>query len=262
MRVLFVNPRAGQEDEGLAELRRAAAGRGIDVREMDEVNEEEPGLEVVGVAGGDGSLAPGAELALARDIPFVPVPLGTRNHFARDLGFDRDDPVAALAAFDGPEKRIDVGVVNGRLFLNNVSLGIYAAAVHDPAYEKRRDVALRRMLAAALRLRRAPLRLDVNGEDRAVLVLVIGNNEYRLSSLADLGNVGGRERLDGGVLHAYSVERGRWLRPRFETRTGARFVVRSPAKRVKVAIDGEAEYLEPPLVFEIRPYALRVRIAP
>jgi hypothetical protein len=93
----------------------------------------------------------------------------------------------------------------------------------------------------------------VNGERRAVLVLLVGNNEYRLAS---------RERLDGGALHVYALERHRWLRLRLEERSGTRFVVHSRAKRVKAAIDGEPVYVEPPLVFEIRPRALRVRIPP
>ena len=79
------------------------------------------------MAGGDGSLAAVAEVAIEQDVPFVCIPFGTRNHFARDLGLDRDDPLAALAAFDGGvERRVDVGRVGDRLFLNNVSLGLYA----------------------------------------------------------------------------------------------------------------------------------------
>ena len=83
------------------------------------------------MAGGDGSLAAVAAVAVERDLPFVVVPFGTRNHFARDVGLDRDDPLAALARLrDGRERRIDIGRVNGRAFLNNVSLGHYARLVH------------------------------------------------------------------------------------------------------------------------------------
>ena len=88
------------------------------------------GADALAVAGGDGSLATVAAAALAHDLPFVCVPAGTRNHFARDLGLDPADPIAALDALsDGIEGRIDVGEVSGHLFLNNVSLGIYAEAV-------------------------------------------------------------------------------------------------------------------------------------
>lgn len=257
MRVLFVNPRSG-DAEWLDELCGAAEARGIAVRELDELESAVAGADAIGVAGGDGSLAPVARVALDRDLPFVPVPAGTRNHFARDLGFDRDDPVGALGAYDGPERRVDVGTVNGRIFLINVSLGAYASAIRDPGY---RDVALRRLVAALIRFRRAPLRLVVEGDDRSVLVLLVGNNEYRLASLADLADVGGRERLDGGALYAYEIHRER-LRLRFDTRKAQSFRVEANESLLKAALDGEPIELEPPLEFAIRPRALRVRILP
>ena len=87
-----------------------------------------------------------AAVAVERDLPFVVVPYGTRNHFARDLGLDCDDPVAALEAFDGEERRVDVGRVGERRFLNNVSLGLYATLVHRREHHRRR-----RQLFAGLR---------------------------------------------------------------------------------------------------------------
>ena len=105
------------------------------------------GADALGVAGGDGSLAVVAAAALAHGIPFVCIPAGTRNHFALDVGVDRRDLVGALDAFtDGVERRIDVAQVNGRLFLNNVSLGIYGDAVRRPEY---RDAKVRTLLATA-----------------------------------------------------------------------------------------------------------------
>ena len=96
------------------------------------------GADALGVAGGDGSLAVGAAAALAHGIPFVCIPAGTRNHFALDVGVDRRDVVGALDAFtDGVERRIDVAEVNGRLFLNNVSLGIYGDAVRATGVPRR-----------------------------------------------------------------------------------------------------------------------------
>ena len=97
----------------------------------------ERGATALGMAGGDGSLGAVAAVALERDVPFVCIPFGTRKHFARDLGLDRDDPLAALAALEGPERQVDIGTVNGRVFLNNVSLGLYAAFVHDPSRKTR-----------------------------------------------------------------------------------------------------------------------------
>ena len=87
------------------------------------------------MAGGDGSLAVVAAAAAAHGLPFICVPAGTRNHFALDLGVDRHDVAGALDAFsDGVERRIDLAEVNGRVFLNNVSLGIYGEAVRQSAY--------------------------------------------------------------------------------------------------------------------------------
>jgi diacylglycerol kinase family enzyme len=126
---LLINPRSGNDSPSARELVAAAEGHGIETHVMAEgenLVEIARGAEAdkLGMAGGDGSLAPVADVALERDVPFVCVPFGTRNHFARDLGLDRGDPIGALGAFDGVERRIDVGRANGQLFLNNVSLGL------------------------------------------------------------------------------------------------------------------------------------------
>src|SRR5207244_1585882 len=126
VRLLYVNPRSGG-GRG-SEVREEAERRGIRVLAL---GDETPAdAEIVGVAGGDGSLAGVARIAVERDLPFVCIPAGTRNHFARDAGIDPRDPVAALDAFDGVEERVDVGEAGGRLFLNNVSLGAYALYRH------------------------------------------------------------------------------------------------------------------------------------
>jgi diacylglycerol kinase family enzyme len=228
------------------------------------------------MAGGDGSLAAVASVALERDLPFVVVPLGTRNHFARDLGLDADDPKGALAAFAGRERRVDVGFVGDRLFLNNVSLGLYASLVHDPARKTRnRLVALVRMLPAALGRGRRPLDVSFNLEGRrehhAALVVLVGNNDYRLDRMPDLGE---RTRLDEGLLHAYVVEAVQ-RRALFRLLLRAviadaeqaqglvewsaeRFSVESAYRRIHAAVDGEPAVLDSPLEFEIRPRSLRV----
>ena len=232
------------------------------------------------MAGGDGSLGTVASVALELDLPFVPIPFGTRNHFARDLGFDRDDPLASLSAFSGSERRVDVGVVTGRVFLNNVSLGVYASFVHDPAHKTRsRLMALARMAPAALGRARRPLALslEVNGrrEDHLALLALVANNEYEMTSMADLG---GRNRLDEGLLYLYVIEAvgrrtllallGRAVVGRLERAAGwaqwaaPRLRVEPPRARVHAAIDGEPVVLESPLEFEVRPEALRVRVPP
>jgi len=238
------------------------------------------GASALGMAGGDGSHGAVAAVALERELPFAPVPFGTRNHFARDVGFDGDDPVGSLAAFDGFERRVDVGTVSGRIFLNNVSLGVYASFVHDPGRKTRnRLVALARMAPAALGRSRRPLAfsLEVEGrrENHLALIALVSNNEYRMTSLAELGE---RTRLDEGLLHLYVIEAvGRGLllallgkavvgsleRARGWVATAApQLRVEPPRPRVHAAIDGEPVVLESPLEFEIRPRALRVLVPP
>ncbi len=237
----------------------------------------EAGAPALGMAGGDGSLAAVAGEALEHDVPFVCVPFGTRNHFARDLDLDCDDPVSVLDAFrDGEERRVDVGMVDGRVFLNNVSLGLYASLVHDPAHEtKNRLAAALRMIPAAFGKSRRPLDLTVEVEGRSerrrALVLLVANNDYALDAISDLGR---RTRLDEGCLHAYVVEAvGRWRLVGLFARalsgrigpsegwvewTSKRLEVAAKRDRLHVAIDGEPDMLTPPLVFELRPRALRV----
>ena len=153
--VLFVNPRSGGGRAAHASLVERARERGIDVVVLQThqdlaalVGEAVAGgADALGVAGGDGSLAAVATAARAHGLPFVCVPAGTRNHFALDLGVDRHDLVGALDAFtDGVERSIDVAEVNGLVFLNNVSLGIYGDAVQQPAY---RDAKLRTLAKTA-----------------------------------------------------------------------------------------------------------------
>ena len=238
------------------------------------------GATALGVAGGDGSLGGVAKVALEADAPFVPIPFGTRNHFARDVGFDRDDPVGALAAFGGDERRVDVGVVGDRVFLNNVSLGVYASLVHDPRRRtKNRIVALYRMVAAALgRSRRVlDLSFDVDGrsEHHRALLVVVANNDYDVTAMADLAS---RARMEGGSLHAYVVEAaarrtlvallaraatGRLApAPAWTEYEATRFRVEGTRPRIHAAIDGDPVVLGRRLEFELRPRALRVLVPP
>src|SRR5256884_3377934 len=143
---LLINPRSGKGRPTVDELAAAASERGIDVHVLRDGDDPaalmrtRAGADALGIAGGDGSLAPAAQVAIERELPFVCVPFGTRNHFARDLGLDRADPLAALAGFSAEERRIDVGRVGERLFLNNVPLGAYASLVHRrEAHRRPRD---------------------------------------------------------------------------------------------------------------------------
>lgn len=262
--MLFVNPRSGSGRPSAEELVREAEARGIDVHVLGEGDDldtlaRETDADVVGMAGGDGSLAAVAAVALERDLPFVVVPFGTRNHFARDLGLDRGDPVAALDAFvDGDERRVDVGRVGDRLFLNNVSLGDYADLVHRREHHRRRRDALARARAfwILLRDRGNPPVLAVDGEEISARIVLVGNNAYSL----DVLSVGERERIDEGLLHLYvahGLTPGTW-----EERSAPSFTVDTASHRVRAAVDGEPLVLETPLEFRIEPGALRVLVAP
>ena len=195
--VLFVNPRSGGGKATRAGLAERARERGIDVivlRPGDRLpalvdQAVANGADALGVAGGDGSLAVVAAAALAHGLPFVCVPAGTRNHFALDLGVDRGDLVGSLDAFtDGVERRIDVAEVNGRLFLNNVSLGIYGDAVRQPTY---RDAKARTLLETAAQVlgpsaAAADLKLvdDRGRPHRDPAVVLVSNNPYSLRAAA------------------------------------------------------------------------------
>jgi diacylglycerol kinase family enzyme len=254
---LVINPRSGKGGPDASELRAEAERLGIAAHVVspgdDAATLAREAVGPLGVAGGDGSLAPVAEVAVERDVPFVVVPFGTRNHFARDLEIDRNDPLAALSAFSGREERIDVARVNGRLFLNNVSLGLYARLVHRRERHRRRRETLARLRALGTLLRRpGPLGLRIDGRSVDGRVVLVANNHYNLELLS----VGERERLDEGKLHLY-VAHG-WLPRTWEEQSGDQFVVDARAGRLSAAVDGEPGELETPLRFEIQPRALRV----
>jgi len=233
------------------------------------------GADVIGMAGGDGSQALVASVAAHHGLPFVVVPAGTRNHFALDLGLDRDDVVGALDAFaSGVEQRVDLATVNGRVFVNNATLGLYAKIVQSPDYRDAKRQTAADMLPDMLGPE-AP-RLDLrfvgpDGEEHSSAdVMLISNNPYELRHAAGRGS---RARLDRGELGVASVAVEdaaaatrlatlllaghpqrfpgwlEWSTPRFEL---------SSAGEVEIGIDGEALRLSTPLVFESLPGALRV----
>lgn len=255
---LVINPRAGSESPTTEELAQAARDRGVCVHVLGEGDDpaelaRAADAEILGAAGGDGTVASVAAVAVERDLPFVVVPFGTRNHFARDLGLDRDDPLAALDAFDGAERRVDVGRAGERRFLNNVSLGTYAALVHRRERHRQRRQALAGLHALWLALRhRRETWATVDGRPVRARVLLVASNAYELSLLS----IGVRERLDEGSLYLY---RAHGVLPHtWEGERGERFTVDSPRKRVEAAIDGEPVELETPLELAVEPGALRV----
>jgi diacylglycerol kinase family enzyme len=235
------------------------------------------GADVIGMAGGDGSQALVATVAARRGIPHVCVPAGTRNHFALDLGLDREDVVGALDAFsDGVERRIDLAAVNGRTFVNNASLGIYAKVVQSPEYRDAKLKTAMDMLPSLLDPAGTPMDLRFTGPDEVphptAQMILVSNNPYQL---IHPGGRGTRERMDTGRL-GIAVARiedadgarrfvalelagqarrfGGWLEW-----TAARFEVSSSGP-VDVGVDGEALVMDPPLLFEAQPGALRIRL--
>lgn len=258
---LVINPRSGDDSPTPDDLAAEAERRGIAAHVLE--TGQDPGdvaraarAERIGVAGGDGSLAPVATIAVESDSAFVCVPYGTRNHFARDLGLDRDDPIGALDAFASTtERRIDAGRVNGRLFLNNVSLGVYAGLVHRRERHRRRGEALARARAlVAVAQHRHRLRARVNGDDVTARALFVGNNCYEL----DLFTLGERARLDEGQLFLWVADGV--LPTAWERRTGESFRVELREPRIRAAVDGEPAVFEPPLEFASLPGGLRVLV--
>jgi diacylglycerol kinase family enzyme len=281
---LLVNPRSGNGKAARVGLVEAAQARGVRVHVLAEGDDPgalarravAEGADAVGVAGGDGSLGLVAVVAVAAEVPFVCVPSGTRNHFAGDLGLDRADPLAALEAFAGPERRVDVGMVGDRMFLNNVSLGAYADLVADPRYRAGKLATAHAVLPASLRGERQLLQVDLRDADGRrhphVLVLLVASNRYELS--------GARERLDGGLLQVSALR----------ARTGAALAglatttlarggrapggagwaqwtttslrVDAALPELPAGIDGEAAVLATPLEFRLLPLALRVLVPP
>jgi diacylglycerol kinase family enzyme len=269
--VLFVNPKSGGGAASRARIAERARERGIEVvllgrhqdlaAAIDRVLEG--GADALGVAGGDGSVSTVAAAALAHRLPLICVPAGTRNHFARDLGLDPGDPAAALDAFtDGTEAHIDVATVNGRPFLNVVSLGIYGEAIRRSAY---RDAKLRTLMETA----RAVLgpggeipELDLV-DDRGVkhhrlAIVLVSNNAY--APARPPASHGARPTLTGGRLGIVVIGKPAGTRHQPGRSWSAASLEVDAAARIHAGVDGEAVELDPPLRFEIQPAALRVRV--
>jgi diacylglycerol kinase family enzyme len=272
--VLFYNPKSGRgkaERFGLAGEARARGiepielTRGADLAELVEKAVAD-GADALAMAGGDGSQAVVAAMAADLNLPYACVPAGTRNHFALDLGVDRDDVVGALDAFvDGGERRVDLAEVNGRVFVNNVSLGLYAEAVQRPGY---REAKLRTLLDTVPDVLGSGDKLNLGWhgpgghEHRSGAAVLVSNNRYRLGRAVGSGT---RPRIDDGLLGitvaAAPIGRpGRLAQRPWREWSAPEFEVRSDHP-VVAGIDGEAVTLDPPLRFRIKTRALRVRIS-
>jgi hypothetical protein len=273
--VVVINPRSGDGAAARAGLLEVARERGLEtlVLEPGQDLEELVRAAVAGdadglaMAGGDGSQALVAAIAAEHGLPFVCIPAGTRNHFALDLGVDRDDVVGALDALapGARERVVDLAEVNGRTFVNNVSLGAYAEAVSHDSYRESKLGTLLDSVADNLGPGADPTRLrwrDPDGvEQTSVALMLVTNNPYRLGPVLGAGT---RPRLDSGELGVIDFvsphQRAFSPAPPWRQLSIDRLEIDAEG-RVPLGIDGEAVTLEAPLRFRSRPGALRVLIA-
>ena len=281
---LILNPASGGAVALLRRLTRAARERGIRGRVLATgedarhaaLKAADDGARALAVAGGDGSVAAVAGAAVERGLPLVVVPTGTLNHFARALGLDLARPLRALDALvAGHERRVDVGRINGRPFINNVSLGLYAEMLGDPGYRRDKLRVAQAKLQAAFfdpGLRRT---LRITPPDEAplesVVAVVVSNNPYEFArwdrfgqrhsldtgtlqvSVLDAGTLEELERLLAGTLLG-AVE----FRPALRHWTAACLETGRVGELVRAGVDGEPVALEAPLRFSADPGALRV----
>jgi diacylglycerol kinase family enzyme len=283
--VLLMNPKSGGgkvERFGLVEEARrrgiepVVLAPGDDLLQLAE-RAVARGADVVGMAGGDGSQALVASVAIRHDVGFVCVPAGTRNHLAMDLGLDREDVVGALDGFgEAVERRIDLGLIGDRVFVNNATVGLYAKIVQSPAYRDRKIGTALELLPQLLGPGAAPFDLQFTGPDGtehlSAHLIMVSNDRYELGRAEGFGS---RRRIDAGTLGIVAARfkssndaakfaqlqaSGRTRRPEgWLEWSDTTFEVRS-GQPVEIGIDGEALLLDPPIRFKIIPGALRVRL--
>jgi diacylglycerol kinase family enzyme len=284
---VIVNPRSGsgRSPEELERLFREA-GAEADMRVAHgnpndlahEIAREKPPLIVA--AGGDGTVSAVASALVHTPIALAVLPVGTLNHFARDIGVPEDTAAAVRIALGGKTRAVDVGEVNGRVFVNNASVGLYPAIVRLREKQQRRLGRSKwhaMLWAIHAVLRSHPfldltLTLDGVEQHRRTPFVFIGNNVYQMEGFM----VGLRERVDAGALSVYLSRRGGRLglvllavralfgqllaAPDFEAAAVAELRIESRHTRLLVATDGEVDALDLPLVFRIRPRALQVLV--
>ncbi|MFF2084462.1 diacylglycerol/lipid kinase family protein [Nocardia sp. NPDC058176] len=277
---LIMNPRSGGGKVWKYDLVRKAEELGarvallegpdtIDVTALAERAVGE-GADLLGVAGGDGTQALVAAVAAEHHLPFLVISAGTRNHFAMDLGLDRGDPVRSLDALrDGVELRVDLGTVNGRTFVNNVSFGVYAEIVRSPEYRDDKTATVLALLPDLLAGHRGPTLVARIGDTvvRGPQAVLVSNNAYDSSDLAGLSR---RARLDRGVLGAVTLSVasareavGLLRRTRLRglsQEMPVEVVVDADTDEIPAGVDGESVLLRTPVRCAIRPGVLRARV--
>src|SRR5690348_6430613 len=275
---LIMNPKSGDGKVGKFDLKRKAEALGaevfllggpeyIDVAAVARKAVTE-GADLLGVAGGDGTQALVAGIAAEHGLPFVVISAGTRNHFALDLGLDREDPSTCLAALsDGVELRVDLGVINGQTFVNNASFGAYAEIVQSPAYRDDKRNTTLDLLPDLLGGHRGA-RLSAQADGTQVdwpQALLVANNPYGTGDIAGLGR---RMRLDRGILGVVGVmvssagQAAGLLRGRhasgLKVLTAKQIDITADTPQIPVGVDGESIAMSTPVICTISPGALRV----
>jgi diacylglycerol kinase family enzyme len=269
--ILIVNPRSGDGRAAAVDLVHTAHRLGLETVTMEPgdgladlaTSLVDEGCDHLMMAGGDGSLAIVAQVAMARDVPFSCVPVGTRNHLAMDLGLDRSHPLRALdAAFDGLERSIDVGIAGGQVFLNNVSFGFYAKAIADPDYRSHRGRSIGDAVVDTVR--HADDQITATLPDGRVVedveVLLASNNPYFFIGPPDFAR---RPALDAGTLGIILADRRSRLerRPSGLIRREAPMIsVHADRAEIQAGVDGELTTFQTPVDVEIVPKSLRVRV--
>lgn len=286
---LIVNPKSGNGRAIKAGIPEKAASAGIEVKvttKDDNIvelarNAAKNGADVLGVSGGDGTIGAVATIAIEYDLPLVVLPGGTRCHFARDIGLDPKLIGDALACFYGKEQRIDVGNINGRIFLNNASLGLYADIIDNPEYREHKVATSRATLQKLLtKQKRYPLIFtESQGKKHTEAVqILVGVNAYKTVNLFELGH---RDSLTGHTLQitaitqltdslVKSLMKTAALNKDFVTENAGavrqwntkKFRVDAPGKKIVVGVDGEREEYKTPVTIEVMPGALRLMVLP
>ena len=274
---LIMNPKSGGGKVGKFDLKQKAEdlgaevflleGQSVDVAKVARAAVD-AGADLLGVAGGDGTQALVAGVAAEHGIPFLVISAGTRNHFALDLGLDREDPSTCLSALsDGVELRVDLGVINGQTFVNNASFGAYAEVVETPAYRgDKLNTTLNTLPELLQGHRGARLSARADGtEIEAPQALLVSNNPYGTGDIAGLGR---RARLDRGTLGVVGVtvasaaQAAGLLRGRHATGlsvlTTRQIEIRADAPHIPVGVDGESIAIPTPVTCTVSPQALRV----
>jgi diacylglycerol kinase family enzyme len=277
---LIMNPRSGGGKVAKFGLKEKAEAMGAEVALLEGPGEVDvaalarravaAGADLLGVAGGDGTQALVAGIAAEHDLPFLVISAGTRNHFAMDLGLDRENPAACLDGLtDGVEQRIDLGIIGERTFVNNASFGAYAEIVESPAYRDDKVGTTLKMLPDILNGHRGA-RLSARAGGTTITgpqALLVSNDPYEMSDIAGLGR---RVRLDAGTLGVVAVTVNSALQAVDLLRgaaaqgvtmlTADEVVVDADAPEIPVGIDGETVMMPTPVRCTIRPKALRVRV--